>query len=469
MKLSTELTPEHQAVVTVEVDDEQMQRAMQRAAQHVSRIRPVPGFRPGKAPYNLVERAVGKDILVEDAIDDLSRSLYPQVLKESNIEPADHGRLEVVQKEPPILKYTIPLRAEVQLGDYQSIRIAPTPVEVTDEEVDRVIERFQMNQATMVPVTRAAQKGDTVLLDIQGGVPDHAPVDDKNVRVRIGDKEQPSLPFEDQLAGMTAGEKKEIDFTYPEDYEDESLRGQTAHYTVTVQDIKETQLPEVNDEFAQAVSQFKTLDQFKGNVRDILRRQKEREEENHYADQVIDALVERSQVKYPPSMVDHEVDHQLEHMQGDVQRLGLTWPKYLELSGRSEDQLKQELRPEAEKQLKRMLVLNELIDVEKPEVTREEVNADIDRRVAASQQAGANPNVARRSYNSREARSNIEFNLRLARVIEKLVATAKGETTGGRILTPDMVRGENAIPSGLITDPNQVREQDWPKGLERKP
>ncbi len=471
MKLSTELTPEHQAIVTVEVDEEQMQRALQRAAQHVSRIRPVPGFRPGKAPYNLVERAVGKDILVDEAIEDLSRSLYRDVLKESNIEPADQGQLEVVQKEPPILKYTIPLRAEVKLGDYKSIHLTPNEIQVTDEEVNQVLDRFRFNQATTVPVTRGVQKGDTVTLDVQGTIEGHEPIDEKGLRVVVGDPKQPGLPFDEQLLGMMAGETKEITYTYPEDYEDESYRGKTAHYTVTVQDIKETQLPELNDEFAKAISQFETLDQFKGNIRGILRRQKERDAESEFADRVIDEVVERSELAFPPVMLDREVEHDLAHMQDDVKRLGLTWDKYLELSGKTEEQLREETRPRAEKQLKRQLVLIELMNAENPDVTRDEVNAEIERLVQQTERAGGNVNTARKSYTTREGRRNIEFNLRLAKTIDRLTAMAKGEPTSGKILTPEMVRQgeERPIPSGLITNPNEVPEAEWPRGLEHKP
>ncbi len=467
MKVSTETTPEHQAIATVEVEDAEMQKALQRAAQHISRIRPIPGFRPGKAPYNMVERTFGKDILVEEAIEELSRSLYPQVLKEANLEPADQGRLEVVQKEPPILKYTIPLQPEVKLGDYMAIRKAPQPVEVTDEDVNKILERFQLNQSTMVPVTRSVQKGDVVTMDIKGGIPGEEPIDNKDVRVAIGDEEQPQLPFEDQVIGMTAGETKEIAYTYSQEDESESVRGKTANYTVTVTDIKETQLPELNDDFVKTISQFETLDQFKGNIRQVLQRQKEREEEDRYADAVIDELVAQSEIKYPSTMVDREVEHQLEHTQEDVKRLGLTWDKYLELSNKTEDQVREEMRPAAEKNLKRILALNELVKVENPEVTRAEVDADIERRVQQTVASGGNANVARKSYNARDARQNIEFNIRMAKAIGKLVASAKGEATSGLILTPDMVRDEeNPIPSGLITDPNQVRAEDWPKGLE---
>jgi trigger factor len=470
MRVSNELTPDHQAIVTVEVDQDQFQGALRRAAQHVSRLRPLHGFRPGKAPYGMVERAVGKDLLVEEAIEDLSKSLYPDILKENNIEPADQGHLEVVQKEPPIFKYTIPIKPRVHLGDYNSIHLTPAEVQVSDEEVNQVLERFQMNQATMVPVSRGIQKGDTVTLGIKGGVPDHEPVDEKNVRVVIGDPRRPGVPFEDQLIGTAAGSTREIAYTYPEDYKDETFRGKTALYTITVDDIKETQMPELNDEFAQAVSQFQTLEQFRGNIRDILRRQKERDEESRFADQVVDALVDKSEISYPPVMLEREIEHDLERTKEDVKKLGLTWDKYLELAGKNQDQVREEIRPRAEQELKRALALNQLMEIERPQVEREEVNTEIERRVQETERAGGNANVARRSYTAREARQNIEFNLRLSKTVGKLVAMAKGEPISGKIITPDMLKGPEAspIPTGLITDPSQVREADWPKGLERK-
>lgn len=460
MKISTEVTPDRQAIVTVEVDEEQLQTAMQKAAQRVSRVRPMPGYRPGKAPYALVERTMGKEILVEEAIDSLSRSLYTQVLKESDLQPVEAGSLEVVQKEPPVFKYTIPIKPEVKLGDYKSIHMTPGEINVSDEEVNEVIGRFQLNQATMVPVTRGVQTGDVVTVDVLGGVADSAPVNEKNLRVAIGDKQRARLPFEDSLLGLTPGETREVDFTYPDDYEDESFRGKTAHYTVTLHDIKETQLPELNDEFAQAISQFQTLEQFKGNVRDILRRQKERDEEARFADQVLDAVVAQSEVTYPPVMLEHEVQHQLDHTREDVKQLGLTWDKYLQLSGITEEEALNNVRPQAEKQLKQLLVLGELMNAENVQVTRDEVNADIERRVELAVKNGGSAATARRSYSSRDAKENIEYNLRLSRTIGRMVAMAKGEPVSGMILTPEMVKDqENPIPSGLITNPEQVRKE----------
>lgn len=467
MNITKEITPDRQAIVTVEVDDDQMQKAMQRAAQNISRVRPVPGFRPGKAPYETVERTWGRDLLVEEAVEDLSKSLYSQVLRESDLIPIDAGKLDIVQKEPPVFKYTIPVAPEITLGDYKSIHMHPEEVTVSDEEVDQVLNRFQLTQATVTPVERPVQKGDVITVNVHGGVPDEEQVDEHDLRVTVGDKAQAYLPFDEQLIGMNAGETRELDHTYPEDYDDENFRGKTAHYTVSVTDIKEQQLPELTDEFAQAVSQFKTLDQFKGNIRDIIRVSKERDNEVKFANDVLQAIVDQSEIAFAPQMLEQEVEHDLGHFKENVQQMGLSWDNYTRLTGKTDEQIKTDLTPNAEKRLKQLLVLGELIRAENITVTPEMVKQDIERRVQESVEQGANPNVVRRAYNQKDARENIEFNLRVNQVMNRIVAMAKGEPVSGLILTPEMVRGqENAIPSGLITDPRQVREQDWPKGIE---
>lgn len=466
MNITKEITPDRLAIVTVEVDDDQLQGAMKRAAQTISRVRPMPGFRPGKAPYEMVERTFGKEVLLEEAVEDLSRNLYGQVLKENDLNPIDAGSLEIVQKDPVILKYTIPVAPEIKLGNYKEIRMTPEAVEVTDKEVDDVLNRFQLTQATVTPVERPVQNGDVITVDVKGGVEGEEPVEEKDLRVTVGDKTAAYLPFDEQLVGMNVGETREIDHTYPEDYDDEHFRGKTAHYTVTLQDLKEQQLPELSDEFAQAVSQFKTLDQFKGNIREILLRTKERDNEVKFANDVLQAIVDQSEIAYAPQMLDHELEHDLEHFKENIQQMGLTWENYVRLSGKTEAEIKEDMKPNAEKRLKQLLVLGELIREEKITVSNEQLKADIERRVQESVQAGANANVARRAFNAPDARENISFNLRVNQVMTRIVAVAKGETVpSGLILTPDMVRGES-IPSGLITDPRQVREQDWPKGIE---
>jgi trigger factor len=476
VKTTTERTPDCNAIVTVEVDDEQLRGAMQAAAQRISRVRPMPGFRPGKAPYAIVERAVGKDLLRDEAIDALARALYKQVLKDEKIDAYDAGRLDIPQKEPLILKFTIPTRPVVTLGDYRSIHLRPQEITVSDEEVNQVIERLQMNQAQMVPVTRPVRMSDLVTLDVEGGTEGQEPLHSQGLQVRVENENTP-FPWLDQLVGANANETRTIHYTYSTDDENQQVAGKTATYAVTVTDVKEPRLPALDDELARSVSEFQTLDQLKGQIRTNLRRQKEANEEERFADEVVDAVAEQSRIAYPASMLEDEIDQQVARSKDRARQLGLMWEKYLQLSGKSEVAFRDDLRPRAEKRLKRLLVLFELIEAEKIEATSKEVDIEIDRRAEQAARSGGRADQTRRALSSASSRRDIEFGLKMGKTIERIVAIAKGEPTSGKIVTPDMVREEQRTrgqtpqptptPGGLITDPAQVRAENWPRGLER--
>ncbi len=477
MKVTTERTPNCEAIVTVEVDEEQIASAMKRAAQKISRIRPIPGFRPGKAPYERIERAVGKEMLRDEAIDDLAQSLYKQVLKDEQIEPYDAGKLDVPQKEPLILKFTVPTRPVVTLGDYHSIRLQPKPVEVTDDEVTRVIEQLRSDQATLTPVTRAVQLNDLVTADIKGGVEGQTQIDRQGLQLRVEPKEG-AFPWIEQLIGANANEPRPITYTYPENT---TNAGKTATYTVTITDVKEQQLPNIDDEFAKSISSFETLEQLKGRIRANLQEQKQREEDGRFEEEVIDAVIAQAQIAMPATMVEDETDLEMSRMKETAQRIGLTWEKYLQLGGKDENAVREQARPQAEKRVKRLLTLMELAEAEKMEVTGKDVDVEIDRRAMIAEARGGRAAQARRELSTPDARHNIEFSIKLGMTIERMVAIAKGDPTSGKILTPEMVQRAEQLareqaaaaqaaavsPSGLITDPSQVRAQDWPRGLDK--
>jgi len=478
LKITTEHTPDCNAVITVEVDDERVQGALKSAAQRVSRIRPVPGFRPGKAPYNMVERAVGKELLLDEAIDGMAQEIYRQVIKDEKIEVYDAGKLDVVQKEPVILKYTIPTRPVVTLGDYHSIHLKPRPIEVTDAEVDEVLERFRKEQAEMTPVTRPVQLGDLATITVKGGVEGLEPLDRDGIQISI-DKEKGVFPWLEQLVGADLNEPRPVAYTYPDDA-DESLRGKVATYTVTVTDLKEPHLPELNDEFAKSISAFETLEALKMRIRTDLYAEKEREEENRFVDEVLDAIVEQSQIAYPGLMLDDEIDQDVARSKQLASQLGLTWDKYLQLAGRDEAAYRNEARPRAEKRLKRLLTLLQVGEDEKIQVSDKEVDVEIDQRAQVAAQQGGNAAQTRRALSSKESRHDIEFSLRLRKAVDLIAALAKGEPTSGKIITPEMLREEMRAreqaqqqqagapsPGGLITDPSQVTSANWPRGLDR--
>lgn len=479
MKVTTERTPECQAIVKVEVDDGQIQGAMKTAAQRISKVRPIPGFRPGKAPLAAVERAVGKDALRDEAIEELAQTLYKQVLKDENIDAYDAGKLDVPQKEPLVLQFTIPTRPVVTLGDYRSIHMKPEPVTVTDQEIEDVLKRYQEQQGQMVPVTRPVQMGDLVTMDVNGGIEGQPANDNKGLQIRM-DAEKPTFPWLDQVVGMNAGETRTITYTYPADDPNPNLAGKTATYTATVTDVKEPHLPAIDDELAKAVSPFETVALLRTQVRNSLQQQKEREEENRFTDQVVDAVVAQSEIRYPASMLDDELDIDINRSKQLAQRLGLTWDRYLQLSGKNEQEYREEQRPNAEQRLKRLLVLLQLVEAEKIEVSTKDVDVEIDQRAQEAARQGGRADQTRRQLSTPESRKDIEFNLKLNKAIERIVAIAKGEPTSGLIVTPEMVREEQLAreraeaaeqaakkPAGLITDPSQVRPEDWPRGLDR--
>ncbi len=477
MKVTTEHTSDCTAIVTVEVDDERVQRALKSAAQRVSRIRPIPGFRPGKAPYNMVERAVGKELLLDEAIDGMAQEIYRQVIEDEKIDVYDAGKLDVVQKEPVILKYTIPTRPVVTLGDYRSIYLKPRPIEVTDAEVDEAIERSRKEQAEMVPVTRPVQLGDLVTINIQGGAEGIEPLNREGMQISV-DKEKGVFPWLEQLVGAKVNEVRTVTYVYPDDAREE-LRGKTATYTVTVIDIKEPRLPELNDEFAKSISAFETLDALKARIRTNLYAEKEREEEERFADQVLDTIVEQSQIVYPASMLEDEIDQEVARSKNLATQLGMTWDKYLQLAGRDEAAYRNDARPRAEKRLKRLLTLIQLSEEEKIQVTGKEVDVEIDLRAQEAARQGGNAAQTRRALSTKESRRDIEFNLKLRKTIDRIIAMAKGEPTSGKIITPEMLREEmrrreeaerqktTPAPGGLITDPSQVTSENWPRGLDK--
>ncbi len=479
MKVSTEQQPDCTAIVTVEVDDEQLRRAMGSAAQRVSRVRPIAGFRPGKAPYDLVERAVGKELLLDEAIDQLAQTLYKQVLRDEKIEPYDAGKLNVKQREPLILEYTIPTRPVVTLGDYRAVHLKPKQITVSDDEIAKVIEQLRKEQAELTPVTRPAQLGDLLTIDVEGGYEGEKAIDQKGFPITL-EKSHAVFKWLEQLVGANSNEPRTVKYTMPSDDPNEARRGKTATYHVTITDIKEPRLPNVDDDFAKSVSEFESLDQLKSQIREGLRAQKEVEEQDRFANEVVDTIVDKSQISYPGSMLEDEVNIEVERSRGFAAQMGLTLEKYLQLVGKTEEQFRDEAKPIAEKKVRRLLTLIELIHAENISVTRQQVDEEIAHQVMHAVQSGRREKEARRALSTPAARKDLEWSLKVRQVVEHVVATAKGEPTSGKIVTPEMVRQEeqqrareraaaaSEKPSSeLITDPSKIRAQDWPSGLQK--
>ena len=291
------------------------------------------------------------------------------------------------------------------------------------------------------------------------------------------DKDKGPFPWVDQLVGANLNEARTVTYVYPDDAS-ESLKGKTATYAITVTDLKEPHLPELNDDFVKSISVLETIDQLKQRIRTNLYTEKEQEEASRFADLVLDTIVEQSQIAYPPSMMDDETDQDVARSKELATQLGLTWDKYLQLSGKDEAAYRIDVRPRAEKRLKRLLTLMQLAEDEQIQVADKEVDVEIDQRAQSAAEQGGNAAQTRRALSSKESRHDIEFNLKLSKTVDRIVALAKGEPTSGKIITPEMLREEMRLreqaqapsgapaPGGLITDPSQVTSANWPRGLD---
>ncbi len=389
MKIETQPTENHQVTLTIEVEPEEFERAKRRAARSIARKTKIPGFRPGKAPYEVIVRHVGEAVVLEQAIDSLADELYPQALDEAGIDPGAPGTLEEITTFDPLtLVFTVPLKPQVTLGDYKSLRLPYEYEGVSDEAVDEFIEMLRQRQAVVTTVERPAEEGDLVhitlnaeRLDAAEGE-DAALLTDRHIPVLIepedadddDDMEEWPFPgFSRLLLGMSAGEEKEVEHQFEEDSPFEAFQGARVRFRIQVEKVTKRELPEVDDEFAQSMGDFETAEEFRAEVRRMMDESERAEYEHEYANTALDALVEQSEIKFPPETLERELEDLRRDFERRLESQGLTLESYLQVNEQSEEEFEQELRDIAEKRVRRSLVLYELAQAEDVQASEQEV------------------------------------------------------------------------------------------------
>jgi trigger factor len=432
VKVTSERIADAQVVLNIEVEPEQVAKAEQRAYQSLASRMNVPGFRRGKAPRYLIERMIGgPEALRQEGIERLIPEVYREALKESGLEPIDQPELNIVSTEPLVVKATVPVEPTVELGDYKSIRVPKVPVEVPYERINETIERLREQRTEWVPVERAVRAGDRVTADVQGTVgaaptlydPAGQPllqtegreslIDSKNVEVEVDPESAAPVPgFHKELVGMASKAEKRFLLSIPDDWPNEAQRKQTVLFQVTVHEVKEPKVPALDDEFAKSVGEgeFDTLDALRENVRERLREQLEHEAEHVYQDQVIKSAVEMSTFEMAPAMVRREAERLVRNFEQNLARQRLSLEQYLKLTNKGEGELQEEMRPQAEANLKSYLVLREIAKSEGIEVAEEEVKGEID-RIAGMMDNDADRQRARDYLEQQRERGDIQATL----------------------------------------------------------
>lgn len=382
VRVEVETLEHNMAKLTVTAEPEDFDKAITYAYKKVKNQLSVPGFRRGKVPQAMIEKMYGPEMFYEDAANYLVPQAYDDAvgqLKDIIIASQPKITLEQIAKGKDfIFTAEVATKPEAKLGQYTEIEVEEEPIEVTDEEIDKKIEAEQKKNARQVKVDRPAQKGDTVVIDYVGTVDGEEFVGGSadNYSLELGSGT--FIPgFEDQLVGVSAGDEKEVNVTFPEDYNAKDLAGKDAVFKVTVHEVQEKQMPEIDDEFAQEVSEFDTLEEYRADVAKTIREQKEKSALSARQQAVVDKIIENAEIDIPDPMVETQARQMIDGYARQLQYSGLSLQQYYQFSGLTEDDLLEQMRPQALKNIQSRLVLEAVAKAENLEATEEETTAEI--------------------------------------------------------------------------------------------
>ena len=376
----TENANEVKLEITVEA--EKFENAIKKVYFQNAKYISIPGFRKGKAPMNIVEKYYGKEIFYEDAFNEVAGESFDNALKENNIEAVSRPDIEVTQIEKGkdlIFVATVQTKPEVKLGKYKGIEIPKIEYNVTDEDIQKELEKMQERNSRLVSVEdKAVENGNITIIDFEGFVDGVAFEGGKAEEHELEIGSGAFIPgFEDQIIGMKIGEEKDINVKFPEEYFSKELAGKDATFKIKLHEIKAKELPKIDDEFAKDVSEFDTLEELKNSIKEKLEKQNADKEKYEKQEAVVKAVCENMEVEIPSGMVELETENMLNDIEQRLAYQGMKIEQYLQMLGKNEEEMKKEFEPQAIEAIKSRLALEAIRKVEKIEATDDEVNEKI--------------------------------------------------------------------------------------------
>ena len=406
-------------MLEIEVDDEQMERSLERAYRKLVQRVDIPGFRKGKTPRAMLERHLGRGRLVREAVDILIPEAYNQALDEQAIDPIDQPSIELLNDEPLAFKATVPVRPTVELGDFRGLRVERQPVSVDDKDVASALEDLRQRYAVHEPVDRPVQTGDIVTANVRILIDGREVFKDGDAEFRLREGATVLLPgLAEGLVGAEKGVPREVTVAAPPG--EQPLSGKTGTAYVEVKEVKQERLPELNDDFSREVGEgFASLAALRDRLRDDLRQRLGAQAEDSYRESALTALVETAKtMEFPPILIEREIERLL---RDEARSAGRDVDSYLALIKKDKDQLRRELEPAATERVKRSLALTALAEAEGIAVDAAEVDAEIERIVSSSAQQA---DQLRRLFASPEARASIERSLITRKTLDRLAEIA---------------------------------------------
>ena len=382
MSVQVEKLEKNMAKLTIEVSAEQFKDAMQKAFNKNKNRFNIPGFRRGKAPMSMIEKMYGEGVFYEDAADEAINATCMDAMNESGLDIVSRPEVTVEQignDQPFIYSALVAVKPEVTLGEYKGIEVQKADAEVTDADVEAELKRVQDQNARLVTVEdRPVADGDQTVIDFEGYV-DGKTFDGgtaEDFQLTIGSHAFIDT-FEEQLIGKNIGEECEVNVTFPTEYHAKELAGKPATFKVTVKEIKVKELPELDDEFASEVSEFETLDEYKTDIRAKLSERKQKAAASENENRVVDKVVENASMEIPDRMLDGQIDNMVQEMARNMESQGLSMDLYLKYTGMTMDQIREQMRPQAEKRIKTRLTLEAVVKAENIQTSDERLDEEI--------------------------------------------------------------------------------------------
>ena len=445
MKIEKNIEENHEAKLVVEIEPEMMDKYKRKAARKISERGKISGFRPGKAPYDIVVRAYGEQAVLEQAVDFMVDAEYSNILQEADVNPGAAGSLESVDSlEPPKFTFRVPLAPEVDLGDYHSIRMPYEWTAPDESEVDKAIEDLRQMYSTTENVEREAQEGDYVLVDAKSETTElNRTGFAAFIRKEERDTEWPYNGFAKELVGLKAGDSKTIKHTFPEDWDVEDLRGKETEVEVTVKTVRAVTMPELDDEFAKTVGAGETLAELREAVRKDVEARSKADYDDKYFVELIEKIKEGATLKYHQHSLEHEAEHVLEDLSQRLSQQNMDLETYFKLRNTTREKfLEEEAMPVAKKRFERSLILDEVVRKENIQVDNEALDAEFNQTLSALTMQGVDLNKVRGGRQGQQR-----------------VAQAVAMESANRVLTRKALEVLKTIAMGEYKAPEAVQEE----------
>lgn len=436
MKVTTEELERCEVLMTVEIAVNQEQDLLKKAAKRIAREIRIPGFRPGKAPYNVIVRRFGLEAIQQEAMEQSLDKVVQDALKEVTVQPFAQIKLEGVDWNPLTIKIIIPTEPKVVLGDYRNIQVEYEEVEVSEEDITKALENLQNQHATWVPVERPAEVGDLIAMSVVEKDGDEVIVEQASVEHELialneteaaedgAEEKQFRIDLTTPLLGLGAGDEKSFAIDYPEDFEDKRYAGKAITFEVKVSSVKEKELDPLDDDFAKLVSDFETLGELEADIEKRIRAQRERQQKRELGEQALEKIITESQTEWPLAFEEESIEQEIQAFERRVQDYGFNLETYLRMESKTKETFQAEVRERVISSLRRNLVLSEIAELEKLEVSESEI---LERAKLISDMSGQGDQFWRAILGSQAHQNLIASDLLVEKVLQWLGAVTKGE------------------------------------------